>query len=56
MTTLSRKSKGTHKIGDNTYTSVVNVETIMSATKRSPLTKRRKEWSRQQDGSSEKYR
>jgi hypothetical protein len=56
MTTSLRKSKGTHKMGDNTYTSAVNVETTMSATKRSPSMRRRTEWSGQQDGSLEKYR
>jgi hypothetical protein len=53
---LSRKSKGTHKTGDNTYTSDVNVETTMSTMKRSPSTRRRIQWSGQQDGSSENYR
>jgi hypothetical protein len=56
MMTSSRKSKGTHKMGVNMYTSVVNVETITSAMRRSPSTKRRREWSEQQDDSSEKYR
>jgi hypothetical protein len=56
MTTSSRKSKGTHKTGDNTYMSAVNVETTMSAMKRSTSTRRRIEWSGQQNGSSEKYR
>jgi hypothetical protein len=52
----SRKSRGTDKIGVNMYTSAVNVETITSATRRSPSTKRQREWSEQQDDSSEKYR
>jgi hypothetical protein len=43
-------------MGNNTYMSAVNMETTMSAMKRSPSTRRRKEWSGQQDGSSEKYR
>jgi hypothetical protein len=38
------------------YTSAVNVETITSATRRSPSMRRREEWSEQLDGSSEKYR
>jgi broad specificity polyphosphatase/5'/3'-nucleotidase SurE len=41
--------------GDNIYTSAVNVETITSAMRRSPSMRRRKEWSEQLDGSSEKY-
>jgi hypothetical protein len=56
MTMSSKKSKGTHKIGSNMYTSAVNVETITSATRRSPSTRRWEEWSEQLDGSSEKYR
>jgi broad specificity polyphosphatase/5'/3'-nucleotidase SurE len=36
--------------------SAVNVGTITSATRRSPSTKRRREWSEQQDDSSGKYR
>jgi hypothetical protein len=55
MTTSSRKSKGTHKTGDNTYMSGVNMETTMSATKKSQSTRRRTKWSGQQDGLSEKY-
>jgi hypothetical protein len=56
MTMSSKKSKGTHKTGSNMYTSAVNVETITSATRRSPSMRRREEWSEQLDGSSEKYR
>jgi hypothetical protein len=56
MTMSSRKSRGTHKTGINMYTSAVNVETITSATRRSPSMRRQEEWSGQQDNSSEKYR
>jgi hypothetical protein len=56
MMMSSRKSRGTHKTGDNMYTSIVSVETTMSATKRSPSMRRQREWSGQQDDSSEKYR
>jgi hypothetical protein len=56
MMMSSKKSKGTHKTGDNMYTYVVNVETITSATRRSPSMRRQKEWSEQLDGSSKKYR
>jgi hypothetical protein len=56
MTMLSRKSRGTHKTGANMYMSVVDVETITSATRRSPSTRRHREWSEQQNVSSEKYR
>jgi hypothetical protein len=47
MTMSSKKSKGTHKMGINMYTSVVDVETIMSAMRRSPSMRRRREWSGQ---------
>jgi hypothetical protein len=53
---VSRKSKGTNKMGVNMYTSAMNMETITSAMRRSPSTKRWREWSEQQDDSSEKYR
>jgi hypothetical protein len=56
MTTTSKKSRGTHKTGGNTCTFAVDVETITSAMRRSPLIRRQREWSRQQDDSSEKYR
>jgi hypothetical protein len=56
MTTSSRKSKGTHKMGVNMYTFAVDVETITSAMRRSPSTRRHREWSGQQNDSSEKYR
>jgi hypothetical protein len=56
MTMSLKKSKGTHKTGSNMYTSVANVETTTSATRRSPSTRRWKEWSEQLGGSSEKYR
>jgi hypothetical protein len=56
MTMLSKKSRGTHKMGGNMCTSAVDMETIMSATRRSPSIRRRREWSRRQDDLSEKYR
>jgi hypothetical protein len=56
MTMSLKKSKGTHKTGGNMYTSATNVETTTSATRRSPSTRKRREWSEQLDGSSEKYR
>jgi hypothetical protein len=37
------------------YTSAMNVKTITFAMRRSPSTRRQKEWSKQLDGSSEKY-
>jgi uncharacterized protein YjcR len=56
MTMSLRKSGGTHKMGVNMYTSSMNVETITSATRRSPSIRRWREWSGWQDDSSEKYR
>jgi hypothetical protein len=56
MTTSSKKSKGTHKMDVNMYMSTMDVETIMYAMRRSLSTKRRREWSRQLNDSSEKYR
>jgi hypothetical protein len=56
MTMLSRKSRGTHKTGANMYMSIVDVETIMSAKRRSPSMRRRREWSGWQNDSSKKYR
>jgi hypothetical protein len=50
------ESRGTHKTSVNMYTSAMNVETITSATRRSPSIRRRREWSGRQDDSSEKYR
>jgi hypothetical protein len=50
-----KKSKGTHKMGGNMYTSAANVETTTSATRRSQSTRKRREWSEQLDGSSGKY-
>jgi hypothetical protein len=55
MTTSLKKSKGTHKMGVNMYTSAVDVETITSAM-RSLSTRRRRERSGQLNDSSEKYR
>jgi hypothetical protein len=55
MTMLLKKSKGTHKTGDNMYKSTMNVETTTSATRRSPSMRKQREWSEQLDGSSEKY-
>jgi hypothetical protein len=56
MTTSLRRSKGIHMMGVDMYTSTVDVETIMSTTRRSPLTRRHREWSEQQKDSSKKYR
>jgi hypothetical protein len=56
MMTSLRKSRGTHKMGVNMYTSAMNVETITSAMRRSPSIRRRREWSGRQDDSLEKYR
>jgi hypothetical protein len=56
MTMSLKKSRGTHKTGDNTCTSAVDVETITSATRRLLLIRRWKEWSGRQDDSLKKYR
>jgi hypothetical protein len=56
MTMSLKKSKGTHKTGNNMYTSTANVETTTSATRRYPSMRKRREWSEQLDGSSGKYR
>jgi hypothetical protein len=56
MMTSLRKYSGTHKMGVNMYTYAVNMDTITSAMRRSPLMRRQREWSGGQDDSSEKYR
>jgi hypothetical protein len=56
MMMLLKKSKGTHKMGNNMYTYAVNVETTTSAMRRSPSMRKQREWSEKLDGSSGKYR